>query len=171
MKAFSRVISILVFWCLLGVIALAVFPYGTVDPWWEATFEGAVFSLTALWIVGSVFARNWQIRRAAILLPMIAITVYAFAQAFQWPPTWLNKSVPQHMLSIDHYQTFLTARKSLALTLFLGLLLAHTSTARRLRWVVRAVIFVGFGSALFGILRQFLQLPDSTEGFLLPFLF
>ncbi|HMH45531.1 MAG TPA: hypothetical protein VK557_18730, partial [Pyrinomonadaceae bacterium] len=160
----------LVFWCLLGVIALAVFPYGTVDPWWEAAFECSVFFLTAVWIVASVVAGDWQIRGVSVLLPMMAITAYAFVQAIQWP-AWLTTSATRHMLSIDHYQTYITARKSLALTLFLTLLLAHTSTAKRFRWVVRAVIAVGAGSALFGILRQFLQPSDSTVGFLLPFLF
>jgi len=170
MNPFSRIINIVVFWSLLGVIALAVFPYGSVDAWWETTFECSVFLLTAVWIVGAIFARDWQIRRVSVLLPMIATTAYAFVQAIQWPPAWLNKSATQHMLSIDHYQTYITARKSLALTLFLGLLLAHTSTLLRFRWVVRAVIGIGLVSALLGILRQFLQLPDS-EGFLLPLLF
>src|SRR5207302_1278068 len=62
-------------------------------------------------------------------------------------------------------------RKALALTLFLGLLLLHTSTPRRFRWLVRVVIGLGLASALFGILRQVLQSPDSPAGFVLPFLF
>jgi O-antigen ligase len=170
MNPFSRVLNVIVFCGLLGVIALAVFPYGTVDPWWEAAFECAVFLLTALWIVASVVAGDWQIRQWSVLLPLILITAYAFLQAVQWPP-WGGASVPRHMLSVDHYQTYLTARKSIALTLFLLLLLAHTSTVGRLRWLVRAVVTVGTASALFAILRQFLQPAESTTGFVLPFLF
>jgi len=74
-------------------------------------------------------------------------------------------------ITIDRYQTFLTARKTLALTLFLSLLLLHVTTPARLRWLVRLLMGIGLASALFGILRQLLQSPDSTTGFGLPFLF
>jgi O-antigen ligase len=74
------------------------------------------------------------------------------------------------MLSIDHYQTYLTARKTLALTLLLAMLLGHTSTMSRFRWLVRTVVAVGLGSAVFAILRLFLQAPDAPAGFVLTFL-
>lgn len=160
-----------VFAALLAVIPLSVIPYGTVDPWWESAFESFVFFLTAIWMFEVVLSRGWQIKRVSVLLPMIAITAYAFLQAVQWPPAWLIKTSSQHMLSIDHYQTYLTARKTLALTLFFGMLLVHASSVQRLRWIVRMVIAVGLGSAAFGITRQFVQASDSTGGFILPFLF
>jgi O-antigen ligase len=75
------------------------------------------------------------------------------------------------MLSIDPYQTHLTSVKILALTLFAALLLLHISTTKRLRWLVGVIIALGLGSAVFGILRQLLQAPDATTGFVLPFLF
>jgi O-antigen ligase len=163
----------MVFGGLLGVIVVAVIPYGTVDAWWEALFECLVFSLTALWIFEVLFRGSWQIRRLTVLLPMVLLTLYIYLQALEWPPKWLatGASPAPKMLSIDHYQTLLTARKSLALTLFLGLLLLHLSTQKRVRWVVRTIIGIGLASALFGIFRQFLQPADSTGGFVLPFLF
>jgi len=169
-RRFGEILDKIIFAGLLGLAIFSVIPYGTVDPWWEAVFECCVFALTSIWVLEVLCKRQWNIRQPAVLLPLIALTAYAFVQCVQWPPSWLAKST-QHMLSIDHYQTYLTARKSLALTLFLGLLLIHTQTAKRLRWIVRTVIAIGVGSAVFGLLRQFIQPPDGTGGFVLPFLF
>jgi O-antigen ligase len=169
----AKVLGKVIFSCLLALIVLTVIPYGTVDAWWEAVFECSVFALTAIWIFAVLLRGSWQVSRLFILLPLILITTFAFAQAVEWSwlPIGVGRLTAQHRLSIDRYQTYLTARKTLALTLFLGLLLLHTSTPRQFRWLVRVVIGIGLASALFGILRQLLQSPDATTGFLLPFLF
>lgn len=170
----SKLLDQIVFSCLLGLMVLSVIPYGSVDALWEAVFECGVFTLTALWILEALLVGSWQVRRLFVLLPLILITIYAFAQQVELPG-WLaaasGRRVAYPTLSIDRYQTYITARKALALTSFLGLLLLHTSTPKRLRWLVRVVIGLGLASALFGILRQLLQSPDSTAGFVLPFLF
>lgn len=149
-------------------------PYGTVEPWWETIFEIAVFLITAFWILEVLIRGEWQVKRLIILLPLIIMTGYAFAQIVEWP-AWLalgnGRLTAQHTLTIDRYQTYLTARKAIALTLFLGLLLLHTSTPKRLRWLVGVVIGLGLATALFGILRQLLQSPESPTGFVLPYLF
>jgi O-antigen ligase len=172
---FAKRLGQMVFVCLLGLMVLTVIPYGMVDAWWEAVFECGMFVLTALWILEVLFRGHWEVKKLAILLPLILITAFAFLQTVAWPLSWLpvggGRLTAQHTLSIDRYQTFLTARKTLALTLFVGLLLLHTSTPKRLRWLVRVVIGLGLGSALFGILRQLLQSPDSPAGFVLPYLF
>jgi O-antigen ligase len=174
LQRFAQLFDRIVFFCLLGLIVLAAIPYGTVDIWWEAVFECAVFAITALWIVEVVLRGGWGVSRLPILLPLILITVYAFAQTVEWP-AWLaignGHLTAQRTLTIDRYQTYITARKALALTLFTGLLLLHTSTPKRLRWLVRVIIGLGLASAIFGILRQLLQSPDSLEGFILPYLF
>lgn len=170
----AKLLDKAVFFCLLALIVTTSIPYGTVEPWWEAAFECAVFGVTAIWIFRVLVRGSWDVRRLSILLPLITIAVYAFAQTVEWP-AWLvlgNWRPPaQNTLTIDRYQTYLTARKALALTLFLGLLLLHTSTPKRLRWLVRVVIGLGFASALFGILRQLLQAPETPTGFVLPYLF
>src|SRR5882724_12330716 len=172
---FGKLIDGIVFVCLLGLTILSVIPYGLVDAWWEALFECVVFAVTAIWIFELVFLGVPRVRSLFVVLPLVLITAYAFAQTVELPVAWLPAKIgrltAQHTLSIDRYQTYLTARKALALTLFLGLLLLHTSTPKRLRWLVRVVIGLGFASALFGILRQLLQSPDSPAGFLLPYLF
>jgi O-antigen ligase len=164
----------LIFVGLLALIVIVAIPYGTVDAWWESVFECIVWALTAIWLLKISFPGNTNIRKVLILLPLVLIALYAFSQVVVWP-TWLARGFTglsaQRTLTIDRYQTYLTARKILALTLFLGLLFLHVSTPFRLRWLVRVVIGVGVASALFGILRQLLQSPDSADGFVLPFLF
>jgi O-antigen ligase len=168
----AKLLDKIVFSCLLALIVLTVIPYGTVDAWWEASFECSVFAITAIWFFEVLLRGDWQVRRLFILLPLILITIYVFAQTIEWPPAWLGRGLAApHTLTIDRYQTYLTARKTLALTLFIGLLLLHTSTPKRFHWLVRVVIGLGLASALFGILRQFLQSPESVKGFVLPFLF
>jgi len=169
----AKIISAGVFGCLLFVTVFTALPYGTVDPWWEAVFECSVFVLTALWVLEVVLRGSWQVRGLFILVPLFLITAYAFAQTIELPPGWLAEGggrLVRRTLTIDPYQTHVTARKSLALTLFLGLLLVHTTTSARLRWLARVVVGLGLASALFGLVRQFLQSSDSPSGFVLTFL-
>ncbi|PYS67271.1 MAG: hypothetical protein DMF73_19745 [Acidobacteria bacterium] len=168
----AEILNSVIFWGLMVVIVVTLIPYGTVDAWWQALFECAVFALTAVWLCETLLRGEWQVKRLSILLPLVLITAYAFIQTINWPPPWFgNHGVVPRTLTIDRYQTYLTARKTLSLTLFLGLLLVHTSTPKRLHWLVRLVVGLGLTSALFALLRQALQSPDSTIGFGLPFLF
>jgi O-antigen ligase len=170
----ARLLDGFIFAGLLVLIVIVAIPYGTVDAWWEAIFECAIWLFTALWILRVALQGDSQIRRLSFLLPLVLIAVYAFAQTLIWP-AWLAPAFTglsaQRTLTIDRYQTFLTARKTLALTIFLALLFVHTSSPGRFRWLARVVVGVGLGSALFGILRQLLQSPDATNGFVLPFLY
>jgi O-antigen ligase len=161
----------LVFILLLALIVATNVMYGVVDAWWEASFECALFGIAALWIVEVLVRGEWQIRKLSALLPLALLVAFVFLQVVSWP-AWLlpTRLTAQHTITIDRYQTLLTARKALALTVFLALLLVHTSSARRLRWLVRVVIALGLSSAVFGILRQVLQPPDASSGFVLPFL-
>jgi O-antigen ligase len=157
----------------LALMVLVSVPYGTVDIWWEAVFECAVFLLTAMWIIQGLLG-GWKFKGLFVLLPLIAMTLYAFAQTIHWPAGWFSLGTPPNLrnaLTIDNYQTYLTARKTLALTLFLGMLLSHTSSPSRFRWLIRVTIALGVGSAIFGIVRQFAQRADSDSGFGLSFLY
>jgi O-antigen ligase len=167
-KTLNRVIFVL----LLALVITANIPYGTVDAWWQAAFECSVFAITALWLIEVALKGRWELRNAGLLLPLVLIVAYAFIQIAPLP-SWMPGagSLAQSTLTIDRYQTYLTARKALVLVLFLGILLAHTTSPRRLNWVIRTLIVVGVSSAVFGILRQLLQSKTSEEGFVLPFLF
>jgi O-antigen ligase len=172
-NAAVRWINKTVFACSLALIVLVLIPYGTVDAWWEAAFECIVFVLTALWLLTGIIHGNWQLKRLYPLLPMFLITGYVFLQTVPFPGLSVNNGLPigQNTLSIDRYQTHLTAVKTLSLTLFAALLLLQISTAKQFRWLVRTVMAVGIASALFGIIRQLSQSPESLNGFGLSFLY
>jgi len=171
----AKLLGRIIFAGLLTLIVFTAIPYGTVDQWFEAVFECAVFVLTAIWIFEALLRGSWQFNKVLILVPLMALTAYAFFQTVQLPGRfWVpanGSPVPQTSLTIDQYQTHLTAVKMLALTLFTALLLLHVSSRKRLQWLVHVVIGLGLASALFGIARQLLQSPDSLTGFALPFLY
>src|SRR2546426_889174 len=48
---FIRYLDPFIFYALLTIIVLTAVPYGTVEPWWKAVFQCAVFALGCLWIV------------------------------------------------------------------------------------------------------------------------
>src|SRR5882724_463893 len=85
----AKLTSQIVFCCLLVLIVVTAIPYGTVEPWWETVFECSVFALVALWIIEVLFRGSWQLESLTILLPLLVITAYAFAQTFEWPAAWL----------------------------------------------------------------------------------
>jgi O-antigen ligase len=174
-KRSAKLLGQIIFVGLLAVIVFTAIPYGTVDAWFETVFECAVFALTTIWISEVLLRGSWQVNKTLILLPMMLLTAYAFLQTVQLPGKFFVPSngspIAQTSLTIDQYQTHLTAVKMLALTLFTALLLLHVSSRKRLQWLVHIVIALGLGSALFAIGRQLLQSPDSTTGFALPFLY
>ena len=171
---FARVLDRLVFCCLLSVIVVTTIPYGTVDSWWDAVFEAAVFSLAAFSVTRAFVLGAVDVKRLLVVLPLLAITAYMFLQTLEMPRllSWSGGGpIVQHTLSIDPYQTFLTALKTLALTLFFGLLVHHVSSPQRFKWLIRVVVGLGLASAIFALIRQLLQSPQSTSGFILSYLF
>ncbi|HKQ99419.1 MAG TPA: O-antigen ligase family protein [Pyrinomonadaceae bacterium] len=167
--SFARLLGPIVFYSLLSLIALVAVPYGTVEPWWEALFECAVFALSALWIIEGALTGRWFFKAHRIFLPVLLLVLYAFIQAWPlWGSTTNGAGLElSGAISADPYETRRLAFKLLALALAGILLLRYASEGRRLRALVYTIIGVGVLSAFFGILRQTTQ---HTEGFFLPFL-
>ena len=120
----GRLLSLIVFGGLLLLLILVPVPYGTVEPWWEAVFECAVFALAALWLIDALRSGRLLIREHwALLAPLLTLVAYAF---FQTIPLW-EQTTPlgtdRQPISFDPYQTRLVATKLLALALVLALLL------------------------------------------------
>ncbi len=156
-------LSIVIFFALLVLLVLVAIPYGTVNPEWEAVFECAVFALTALWIVEGLLGGAWNVKGWPLLLPLVAVIVFAFVQTLPWWGAGATAGISwRRTLSVDPYETRLFVFKLSALTLVLALLLRHTSTRLRLRALIVVVIGIGVGSAVFGILRQTLQRDAPT---------
>ena len=169
-ERFTRLLGHVVFFSLLALIALAAIPYGTVEPWWQALFECAVFGLAALWMVEGFLAGSWHLNSYRLLWPLLALVALALAQtlfagaAHQLP---LQIDGAWQTLSADPHGTRRWMSKMLALILVGAMLLRYTDNERRLRALVNVVIGVALASAVFGLLRQMMQ---HQAGFVLPYL-
>jgi O-antigen ligase len=163
----SRTLSSFIFVGLLVLIALTPIPYGTVQRWWESAFEISVFILAVLWLIDAIPSGSFLSKeQRELLVPLIAMTIYAGLQTLPlWPET-TPLGVLHQPISSDAHETQLVAIKFLALTLALAMLLQYTNSSRRLSLLVHAVIIVALASAVFGIVRQLYQY--NPKGFLLP---
>ena len=152
-------LSAFVFYALVALVPLTSIPYGSVEPWWAALYEGAVFLLAALWAVEGALSGRWLARgHTLLLLPALGLAALALAQSLP-----LGGAAVSH----DPYETRLAAVKILALAAHAAMLLRYADSERRLRVLVYAVVATALASSLFGIGRQASQ---RGEGFLLAYL-
>jgi len=149
-----------IFLSLLILIVVVAVPYGSVEAWWIALYECAIFNLGALWVLEGLVGRSWNVKERALVAPIVALALFTFLQS----TTLLNSAA----ISADPFETRLVFLKLLALGINAVLLLQHTSSLRRLRMLLHVVIAIAVASALFGIARQALQHNES--GFILPYL-
>lgn len=162
----SRLLSLIdgfVFASLMALIVLVAIPYGTVEPWWVALYECAVFGLGALWIVERLLRDSWHLKDTALIAPLVALTGFVFLQGVALPG-----NASQATISAGAFETRLLFFELLALTTNLTLLASYISTYKRLRIAIHTVLFVAVTSALFGLARQGLQ--HNEIGFGLPYL-
>lgn len=138
-------------------MALTAIPYGTVEPWSEALFEGGVFFLTLLWLVHGFIQGSWRIGNARLLAPMIGLVFLAVGQSVAWSKTDLSGEKVWFALSADPFETWVFALRVSALVLAGLLTIRFTSTNRRLTVLVHAIIAVAVATTLFGIGRQAVQ--------------
>jgi O-antigen ligase len=155
-------LSKVIFAALAGLIALAAIPYGTVEPWWKAAFVCAVFAICIFAIVETLVSGANRIQGGSVLLPMLALSVLAFAQTIS-----LGSNNVWNAISADPFQTRFFALQILALTVFLALLYRYANSERRVRVLVYTILGVAVASAVFGLLRHTTQ---QETGFVLPLL-
>ena len=167
----AKLLDRAIFGALLALIVLVAIPYGTVEPWWEAVFECAIFGLGALWLIDGLFRGIWHLPAPSMLVPLLALAAYAFLQTL---PVWHASTGAAGIegdawraLSADPYGTRRFVDKLLALILAGALFHRYTSSQRRLRALIYVIIGVGVASALFGIVRQATQ---RSPGYILPLL-
>lgn len=152
----------IVFIALVVLIVITAIPYGTVEPWWKAAFVCAVFAICIIALI-----ENAGVPRNPILLPMFALSAFAFLQTLALGTRTEANLAVWNAISADPYQTRFFALQMLALTAFLALLYRYAKTERRIRVLVYTVLAIAVASAVFGILRQTTQ---QETGFLLPLL-
>jgi O-antigen ligase len=168
----ADILGSIVFYALLFTIALSAIPYGTVQPWWQALFQCAVFLLAALGFVEAYLKGSWEIKTYRLLYPLLALAVFALIQTLPLR-SGAGEERPQiygdawRALSADPHGTRQWFLKMLALILVGAMLLRYTSERRRLRALISLVIGVAVVSSIYGLLRQMMQ---HQTGFILPYL-
>ncbi|MCA1593760.1 MAG: O-antigen ligase family protein [Acidobacteria bacterium] len=144
-----------IFALLLALTMLAAVPFGSVDPWWEGVFEGCAFALGALWMMEGMLAGRWLVREHRLLVPLVVLLAYAFAQTLPYSNAATVAGVEvRRSLSADPFETWRFVVKLASLVLCAALWLRYLSSARRLRALVYVVALVGLSSALFGVVRR-----------------
>jgi len=169
-SALARFLDGFIFYSLLVVISLTAVPYGTVEPWWKAVFECAVFTLGLLWVVYGLMGGTWFVRQHRLLIPILALVIFAVFQAIlplRSSYEGISSSTGLLPSSFSPYDTKLFAYQLFALMVVAGLLLRHTTSRRRLMTLICVVVCVGLGSTVFGLVRMVFQ---EQPGFLLPHL-
>jgi putative inorganic carbon (HCO3(-)) transporter len=157
-----------IFISLLVIIALTAIPYGTVEPWWQAIFQCAIFGLAMLWAADGLLSGQWFVKQHRLLVPMLAIFVFVLIQmALPLRRVFGGITSDRELrpLSFSPNDTRMIAFQLLALIIAGGLLLRYTTNRRRLTALVYVVVGIGLGSAIFGFLRLTFQ---HQPGFLLP---
>lgn len=164
----SRFLDRGIFYALLAIIVLTAIPYGSVDPWWESFFIGAIFTCGALSALdGAICGGRWLVPEHRVIWPLLALALFAFAQTITLPDVISTPSglVTWRTLSADPYETRRVALRLIALTLAGALLLRYTSNRRRLRALILTIIVVAITSAVFGLTR--LLTHRDPQGYLI----
>ncbi len=159
------------FYGLLSVLVIAAIPYGTVKPWWIALINCLVFFLVSLRIGEGMLRDDWRIAGPGMIIPLLALCIYAGFQVWPLSPLRLNTIQADsawQTISADPHETKRFIFRFLALVLAGESLLHYTSTRRRLAAIVSVVVGIGVLSAGFGIVRQIAQ--RDSAGFLSTYL-
>src|SRR6059058_3623813 len=72
-RAAARFVSAFVFAALVAILPLAAAPYGSVEPWWTAVFDAAVFLLAALWAVEGALTGRWLTPAHVVIVPALLL--------------------------------------------------------------------------------------------------
>jgi O-antigen ligase len=139
------------------LLTLTAIPRGTVDPWWEAMFECAVFALFALSICGYAPGGAWRFKAGRMLMPLALLVVFAFMQSTRIGHGSAIAAVRgvRWTISADPFETFRFALKMSAIVITGLLLLRHTTTWKRLVILLFVLIGIGVASALFGLFKPY----------------
>jgi O-antigen ligase len=160
----ARFLGRVVFTALLVIIAITAIPYGTVQPWWIAIFECAVFVVAIPAVIETSIGKRWSGDSLKLFAPLLLLALFVAFQSLplfsRLGPLGLGSS-----LSADPYGTRLVAIRLFALIVAALLLLRYTSNKARMRKLIYMIIAVGIASAFFGIMRKNLQ---QGPGFFLP---
>jgi O-antigen ligase len=165
----ARVLGILVFTGLLGLLVITAIPYGTAEAWWKAFFICAAFSLGILWLIEGYLRGAWVTDGWSIVLPAVALVLFCFLQTISLGTSQVGGigTPSARWLSADPFETRFFALQVSALILCGLFLFRNISSPARLLIVINFVIVIAVASAIFGVIRQTTQ---HSVGFGLPLL-
>ena len=149
------------------MLVLTPWPYGSVEPWSQAVFEGAIFALGFLWCVHSSLNGSWSPGELRLFFPLIALAVLAVLQSLSWSQSSIAGVRVTNALSADRFESWIFALRLLALTMAGVIAVRFTRNSLRLAVLAGAIIFIAIGSAVFGVMRLTMQ---HTDGFVLSWL-
>ena len=167
----------LVFGGLLGLLLLAPLPFALARDWGEALLTGLSFLLLALWCGLAVLGQvQWrQHRWSWVLWPLLLlllVQVWALIQTVPLPVHWVRAIDPDLVvlrpdlarmpLSLDPYYTLRYGLLGLALAALFFLAATTVRTPRRVRWLLRVLVFSGTCQAAYG---TFMVLSGLEYGF------
>lgn len=149
---------------LCVAIILSALAYGTVHYWSLAVFELGACALVILWVVDAWRSRRLRLSRNPLQWPLIGLFLLG---VFQLLPLKANgdgagalANAAVSSLSIDPYSTRLALVQLMALLIYFAAALAFIDSPKRLRLIVRVIIFFGFALAFIGLI-QFFTSPDK----------
>ena len=159
-----------------GLCALIVFTplaFGTVEPWSIAIAEVTIFVTALIWGLAMVSAGEIRIQRTVFNscwllalthgllqvapLPLQVIQTLSPKAAAIYHSIKIDNNLPAswHTLSLVPYATKQALVRLVALALLFWVALNHLQTREQVDRIVRVVMIVGFGLALFGIVQHF----------------
>ncbi len=156
MKA-AGFLSAVIFYGLIALLLFTPIPYGSVEPWWQAVFECAVFALALLWCVHVILTDSWFSGDLRLFLPLGATIVFATLQSLSWSSVNIAGVRVANALSADPYESWIFALRLLALVLAALLATRFTNDRLRLAILANTIILIAVLSAVFGIFRLTMQ--------------
>lgn len=150
---------------LVALIPLIAILYGSIDPLPETIFGSIVFISGAFWFLQGLLCGKLFVRRHFVLLPFIAIILYAVLQAIPFGQIETADAAikASRTISQDPYETWHVVIRFSTYALYAAMLLRFVSNEKRLRVLVYVIILTAALSALFGFYLQTTvrNMPDS----------
>jgi O-antigen ligase len=160
----ARTLDQIIFYGLIAFLILVPLPYGSVEPWAQATVECVVFGLALLWCVHAMLTASWPAVDLRVFYPLIALGALAVLQSLSWSNSSIGNVKVVNAISADPFESWIFALRLATLVVAGGLAASFTRTSSRLRILAGTIIFDALLSSVFGIARLTMQHGD---GFLL----
>jgi O-antigen ligase len=155
----------IVFFLICALIVFTTLAYGTVHQPIIGLFYALVSLMVVLWAIDCIFGGRLRVSRSLLQLPLILTAVYGLVQIIPFGTAADVSGISgiPNTISLDPFNTQLTAVHFIILSLLFAVVLVYLDSASRLSKLVRFITIFGFVFAFFGILQSFLS-PGKVYG-------